>query len=679
MTEKILITSALPYANGPLHFGHIAGAYLPGDCYARFKRLKKKDVLYICGSDEYGVAITIHAEMMGRTPKEHVDIYHEVNKNFFDRLNISFDHYSRTTWKGHEKPVLEFFRDLVENGYIEPRITDQLYSEEDQSFLADRYVVGTCPKCAFEKARGDECPKCGASYEATDLLNPRSKLTNASLALKPTKHWFLLCDKLKEKILLWIKEKKWKPNVLNFAKKYLEDLRPRAITRDSAWGIPVPIEGEQGKVFYVWFDAPIGYISASMEWAEKKGNSDLWKEYWQDPLTKYVQFIGKDNIPFHAIFFPAMLLGQDQPYKTVDELSANEFYNLEGKAFSKTEGWYIDLDDFFERYSSDQIRYAIAATAPESSDSEFKWKSFQRHCNSELLGKYGNLVNRTLVFARKHCKNKIPKSEEIEKEDEEFLKNIRILVAAIEKSYDSFRLLQASQQLMELAHLGNVYFDFKKPWVDLRDESKRKRFETTIAFCIRCLKALAFVSFPIIPETANKLWKMIGYHSDLREESWEAMFVEPFPGQEIPKPEILFNKIEDEQIEEEIAKLKSISERSFGEKMEDPLLKDEITYDSFSKMDLRVAQVVSAVKVPKSRKLLKVEVDMGFEKRTLIAGIGQSYDPEKLIGERVVVLANLKPTKIMGIESQGMILSAVSGKDFELASVKSLPIGSVVS
>src|SRR5579862_125579 len=398
-TEKILITSALPYANGPLHFGHIAGAYLPGDCYARFERLKGNDVLYVCGSDEYGVAITLNAELAGRTPKQHVDIFHEIIKNYFTKLNFSFDHYSRTTWPGHVKTTQEFFRDLLENGYIEEKVTDQLFSEADNRFLADRYVVGTCPKCAFPEARGDECQRCGASYEATDLIQPRSKLTGASLIRKSTKHWFLRFDLFKEKLAQWIAEKEWKPNVINFAKGYIDDLKPRAITRDSDWGIPIPLPHTEGKVFYVWFDAPIGYISAVREWAELKGTPDAWKNYWLDPKTKLVQFIGKDNIPFHAVFFPAMLMGQNQPYKLVDELPANEFYNLEGRQFSKSDGWYIDLDAFFKQFTTDQIRYAIASNAPETSDSEFSWKDFQMRCNSELLGKYGNLVNRTLVFA----------------------------------------------------------------------------------------------------------------------------------------------------------------------------------------------------------------------------------------------------------------------------------------
>ena len=465
---KVLITAALPYANGPLHFGHIAGAYLPADCYARFQRLIGSDVLYICGSDEHGVAITLSAELAGRTPKEHVDYFHQVLKDFFQKMNIDFDHYSRTTWEGHVEPSQTYFKQLLKNGYIEEKVTNQLYSEKDQRFLADRYVMGTCPKCGFEEARGDECPKCGASYEATDLKKPRSKLTGASLSLKATKHWFIRFDLFKDQLSRWIKKKNWKSNVVNFAQNYIDDLKPRAITRDSDWGIPVPLEGAEGKVLYVWFDAPIGYISATKEWALKKGDPEAWKRYWCDEKTKLVNFIGKDNIPFHAIFFPAMTMGQDEPYKTVDELPANEFYNLEGKQFSKSAGWYIDLEEFFKHFSADQIRYAIAANAPETQDSEFSWKDFQMRCNSELLGKYGNLINRVLVFTQNKCEGVMPPYGDLKHEDEVFLEKIHELTQAIYEAYSHFHLRKATQLIMELAQEGNVYFDTKKNKIKIK-------------------------------------------------------------------------------------------------------------------------------------------------------------------------------------------------------------------
>jgi|688.fasta_scaffold01500_30 methionyl-tRNA synthetase len=560
MTQKILITSALPYANGPLHFGHIAGAYLPGDCYARFQRLMKKDVLYICGSDEHGVAITLSADLAGRSPKEHVDIYHEVIKNFFAQLNLSFDHYSRTSWEGHIGPSQQFFKDLLANGYIEERVTDQLFSEKDQKFLADRYVVGTCPKCGFENARGDECTRCGASYDAIDLINPRSKLTNAPLIRKPTKHWFLMLDKFKDRLNQWIDTKNWKPNVVNFIKGYIHEIHPRAITRDASWGVPVPLPEAKGKVLYVWFEASIGYISATMEWAQLQGHSEKWKDYWFDSQTKLVQFIGKDNIPFHAVMFPATIMGQNQPYKLVDELPANEFYNLEGRQFSKSAGWYIDLEDFFTRYTADQIRYAIAANAPETADSEFTWKDFQLRCNAELLGKYGNLVNRILVFAKNNCAGEVPTTHSMEAIDQEFLRQVYSLADQIADSFENFKLRRAVQLIMELAQTGNVYFDTKKPWQDAKKPETRPSMETTLACCLECLKILALTSSPIIPDTAEKVWQMLGYRSKLSEASWVEVIRSRIPaGQKLQEPKILFTRIEDKQIEAEILKLQALS------------------------------------------------------------------------------------------------------------------------
>jgi methionyl-tRNA synthetase len=549
--KKILVTAALPYANGPLHFGHIAGAYLPADCYARFERLKGNEVLYICGSDEHGVAITLSADLAKRTPKEHVDFFHEVIKQFFADLNLSFDHYSRTTWPGHVETTQQFFQDLLANGYIQDKVTDQLYSEADHRFLADRYVVGTCPKCGFEEARGDECQRCGASYEATDLKNPRSKISGAPLVLKPTKHWFLRFDLFKEKLAEWLSKKSWKPNVLNFAAQYVEDLRERAITRDSDWGIPVPLKEAEGKVFYVWFDAPIGYISAMKEWAQKIGKPDAWKEYWLNPETRLVQFIGKDNIPFHAVFFPAMTMGQNQPYKLVDELPANEFYQLEGKQFSKSEGWTIDLESVFKKFTADQIRYVIAANAPETQDSEFTWKDFQARCNGELLAKYGNLANRTLVFAEGKCEGKVPPLGTLQPVDEEFLAKVAQLTQEAATAYETFHLRKACQLIMELAQTGNVYFDAKKPWVAAKTPETKPEMHTTIYCALECLKHLAVVSAPVIPTTAAKLWNLLGYESPLTD--WEQ---KPIPeGQLLRKPEILFTRVEDASIEEETAKL----------------------------------------------------------------------------------------------------------------------------
>lgn len=655
MRRKVLITSALPYANGSLHFGHIAGAYLPGDCYARFERLKGSDVLYICGSDEYGIAITLSAELASRTPKEHVDLFHAINKQLFHQLNFSFDHFSRTTWPGHIPTTQQFFQDLLANGYIEEKVTDQLYSEQDRKFLADRYVIGTCPKCGFLEARGDECQKCGSSYEATDLINPRSKLTGSSLIKKPTHHWFLRFDLFKEKLSEWISKKDWKPNVINFAKAYIEDLKPRAITRDMQWGVPIPLPNTQGKVLYVWFDAPIGYISATQEWAQLHKKPEAWKEYWLDPRTYHVQFIGKDNIPFHAVFFPAMIMGQNTPYKLVDELPANEFYNLEGRRFSKSDGWYIELESFFHQFTADQIRYTIASNAPEGQDSEFTWKDFQTRCNSELLGKYGNLVNRTLVFARNQCEAKVPHLQHLHDEDREFLEKIQKLAQEADDAYAHFRLRRASQIVMELAQLGNIYFDAKKPWVAARSALTHQEMFNTIGCCLECLKTLALISFPIIPETAEKVWKMLGFLTSLSTSRWEEILSHPLPAdQKLPEPSILFTKIEDEVIQKEIDKLKKMSTQPTHLP-----LKEQIGIDDVRKLDLRIAKILHVERVPKSKKLLKLTVDLGFEQRTIVAGIGEKLsDLSTLIGKQIAVVANLKPALLMGIESQGMILAA---------------------
>ncbi|MBP7074758.1 MAG: methionine--tRNA ligase [Rhabdochlamydiaceae bacterium] len=554
MAKRVLITSALPYANGQLHFGHIAGAYLPADCYARFQRLQGSDVLYICGSDEYGVAITLSAELAGRTPKAQVDHFHAVNKDLFQKLHFSFDHFSRTTWPGHVATVQQFFLDLLKNGHIEEKVTEQLYSPQDSRFLADRYVVGTCPKCGFENARGDECTRCGSNYEATDLKNPRSKLTNAPLVLKETKHWFLLFDHFKDQLSKWLGEKPWKPNVLNFAKSYVADLKPRAITRDGEWGVPIPLPNTEGKVLYVWFDAPIGYISATKEWAELKGSPDAWKPFWQDPETTYVQFIGKDNIPFHAVFFPAMVMGQNQPYNLVHHLPANEFLNLEGRQFSKSEGWTIDLTDFFSQFTADQIRYTLAANAPENQDSEFTWRDFQNRCNSELLGKYGNLANRLLVFIQNQCAGQMPSHAP----DSAFLKQLHSKVEEARAAYEHFHLRKAAALLMEIAQLGNVYFDTHKPWSLAKAPETRPQMEKVLSTCLECLKCLALVSLPIIPHAAQKLWQMIGETSQLSEQNWDEVIQNNLLQKTLPKPEVLFKRVEDSQIVAQEEKLKGL-------------------------------------------------------------------------------------------------------------------------
>jgi methionyl-tRNA synthetase len=681
MKKKILITSALPYANGQLHFGHIAGAYLPADAYARFERLRGNDVLYICGSDEYGMAVTLSAELAQRSPQAHVDHYHAVFKQLFNNLAIQFDHYSRTTVAEHTPLVQQFFKELDENGYIEARETEQLFSSDDQRFLADRYVVGSCPRCSFEEARGDECPKCGASYEATDLKHPRSKLTGAPLVRKQTRHWFFLCDRFKPELEKFLSSRPWKTNVLHFAHSFLEELHPRCITRDIEWGVPLPLTEAQDKVFYVWFDAPIGYITFTQEWAKKIGQPDAWKTYWCDPKTHYVQFMGKDNIPFHALFFPAMVMGQNHPYKLVDDLVANEFYNLEGKKFSKSDGWLIELDDFFKKYHADQIRYTIAANAPETGDSEFTWKDFQTRCNSDLVGKFGNLANRVLVFAQNQCGGRIPLQHPLEEIDHRFLNEMSRLTADLEEAYVSYRLRRASQLMMELAQAGNVYFDLKAPWKDAKDPKSRPVMETTIALCLECLKRLACVSFPLIPHTAQKLWELLGFSKPLATELWHELMAYVLPtGRALPKPFILFTKIEDDVIEQEIQALHVMHSQA-QQKQPPPFapLKEQVTIDDFGKLDLRVGLILHAEKVAKSKKLLKLDIDIGFETRTILSGISLHYTPEELVGKKVMVVANLKPATLMGVESHGMILAGSLDASLELVTLNDLPAGAKIS
>lgn len=556
MKERVLITSALLYANGKVHFGHLAGAYLPADIYARYKRLSGDDVLFISGSDEYGFAVTMSAEKEGRSPQEQVDHYHKINEALFKKMEISFDHYSRTTSKKHDPIVQEFFLDLLGNGFIEEQTTKRLYSESEDKFLADRYVMGGCPKCGFEEARGDECPKCGANFEAEDLKNPVSKLTKSPLTLKETSHYFLCCDKFKEQLNDWIEKKNWKPGVVNFIKPYIEDLKPRAITRDMKWGVDLPVEGKDDKVFYVWFDAPIGYITAVKEWGDLRGQEDAVETYFKDPDTKLVQFIGKDNIVFHSVIFPSMCMGQNARYKLVDELPANEFLNLEGKQFSKSNNWTIDLDEFLENYDPDTIRYTLAANAPENSDSEFTWKDFQRRVNGDLVGKFANFVHRTLTFIYNKIDHKVPQPHEYDADDDTFFDEMNLKIKQIAECYNTFSVRQATNLIMELAALSNAYFDHKKPWALLKNKETTEQLNTVLYLSLMAVKALALVSFPIIPETAKKIWAMLNLEGSLENASWEEIKdLQLTPGTLLNKPEILFYKIDDETIEKEISKL----------------------------------------------------------------------------------------------------------------------------
>ena len=546
----------------------------------------------------------------------------------------------------------------MKNGWIEPKITEQLFSEQENRFLADRYVVGTCPKCGFEEARGDECPSCGASFEAVDLKNPRSKMTGSPLVKRETKNWFLLLDKFRDKLQDFISKKPWKENVLNFVSGYIEGLKPRSITRDMSWGIPVPLEEAANKVLYVWFDAPIGYISASREWAIQQGDPDKWKDYWLDANTKLIHFIGKDNIPFHAVIFPAMCMGQNLPLKLVDELPANEFLKLEGRQFSKSDGWTIDLADFLTRYSTDQVRYSLVSMAPETADSEFTFKEFQSRCNSDLVGKFGNFIHRTLSFIQSHLGGRIPLKGPLEKDDEQFSKEIGALFKQAEEAYENFRLRKVIQVLMEMSQRANIYFDQKKPWVLKKDPARQQELETVLHLCLDAIQLLTVVASPLIPDATQEIWKMLASDSL----KWDQAF-QPISAKHLPPPTTLFRKIEDSEIEKEIENLHHLHKKAKKPSMEQQQeqtyipLKPEVTIDLVSQLDLRVAEVLSAERVPKSKKLLKLQVNLGFEKRQIVAGIGASIDPETLPGKKVVIVANLKPALLMGVESQGMILA----------------------
>lgn len=678
--KRVLITAALPYANGVLHFGHIAGVYLPADAFARFSRLLGNEVLFLCGSDEYGVAITLAAELEKRSCKEHVDLFHHRNKELFRQLNISFDYYSRTTSKEHAPLVQEFFLDLLENGHIEKKETMQLFSEAENRFLADRYVIGTCPKCNFDRARGDECTQCGASFEATDLLHPRSKLTENPLILKETSHWFLHFDHFKEKLKTLLEHRMWRDNVQNFSQNLIDQLHERAITRDLNWGVGIPLPQSEGKVFYVWFDAPIGYISLSQEWAKKSGDESLWEKFWLDPKTKYVQFIGKDNIPFHALFFPAMIMGQNRSYKIVDDLVASEFYHLEGRQFSKSEGWTIDLEEFFKTFQVDQIRYYLAASSPETKDAEFSWKAFQSHLNQDLVGKFGNFVHRVLSFLQTNCGGKIPKPNELQALDLRFENQMHQIMQEIQESYQNYRIKKVTQLLMELASCGNTYFDLKAPWKARKDLNFLSSMQTTLFLSLQCCKNLALAAFPLMPTTAEKIFKMLG-ESTMEQAQWQEIMDRSLVAEKtLPQPELLFEKVEESVIEKKIEAL-AVCKKTLEEKRQLPIapLKQQINIEEFDKIDLRVGIIKKAEKLKKSKKLLQLTIDLGLEERTILSGISLHYTPEELIGKKVIVVANLKPAKLMGIESQGMILAGEIDSKLELALIDSLPAGTALS
>lgn len=673
--KRYTVTSALPYANGPVHIGHLAGVYIPADIYVRYLRNKKKDVIFIGGSDEHGVPITIKAMKEGLGPQDIVDRYHQIIKKSFEDFGISFDIYSRTTNKVHYETASDFFKKLYDKNIFIEKVTEQYYDNEANRFLADRYIIGTCPHCGNERAYGDQCEKCGTSLNPTDLINPKSAISGSPLVLKKTKHWFLPLDKFEPELRKWILEehKEWKSNVLGQCKSWLDlGLQPRAVSRDLDWGIPLPIEGAEGKVLYVWFDAPIGYISATKELTPD------WEKYWKNDDTCLVHFIGKDNIVFHCIVFPSMLMAEGS-YILPQNVPANEFLNLEGDKISTSRNWAVWLHEYLEEFPNKQdvLRYVLTANMPETKDNDFTWKDFQARNNSELVAILGNFVNRTLVLTHKYFEGKVPLCSNISQADMDILKQAITAKSEIENNLENFRFREALKSYMNIARIGNKYLAESEPWK--LANSDMEKVKSIIAVSLEITGLLAVLGEPFLPFTAKKLKSML----NLVDYSWDMVGTKPVfqSGHAINKAELLFDKIDDDAIEKQLQKLmqtKLLNEQN-AEKKHIPV-KENIAYDDFAKMDIRVATVKHAERIPKTNKLLKLTLQVGFEERTVVSGVAHCYQPEDLIGKQVCLLANLEPRTIKGIESKGMVLFAedLNGKLTAVCPIVSTDNGSIV-
>jgi len=655
--KRTLVTAALPYANGPVHIGHLAGCYLPSDIYVRYLRSIGHDVKFVCGSDEHGVPITIKAKKENTTPQAIVDKYHKIMGDAFKDFGISFDIYSRTSSKVHHQTASDMFKVMYEkNGFTE-QVTEQYYDEVAQQFLADRYIVGTCPNCANPNAYGDQCERCGSTLNATDLINPKSALSGNKPVLKQTKNWFLPLDKLQPKIKEYLeKHSDWKPNVYGQCKSWLESgdgLRPRAMTRDLDWGIPVPVKGAEGKVLYVWFDAPIGYISATKELLP-----DTWEDYWKKDDSRLIHFIGKDNIVFHCIIFPAMLMEHGE-FILPDNVPANEFLNLEGDKISTSRNWAVWLHEYLLEFKDKQdvLRYTLCANAPETKDNDFTWKDFQTKNNSELVAIFGNFINRTLVLTHKFYSGKVPATSSYNKEDLLVLEELAKAPDKISKAIEQFKFREAVSELMNVARIGNKYLAETEPWKLIKTDEERVKTIMNVALQISC--NLAILSEPFLPFTSKKLFDMLSIHPlkwpSAKQTSNMAQ------GHIINKDELLFSKIEDTDVQIQLDKLQQSKAENEQNKPAQEI-KAETSFDDFSKMDIRTATILEAEVVPKTDKLLKLLLDTGVEKRTVVSGIAQYYNPKDIIGQKVCILANLAPRKIKGIESQGMILMAENAK-----------------
>ena len=657
--KRHTVTAALPYANGPVHIGHLAGVYVPADIYVRYLRSKGEDVAFICGSDEHGMAITMRARKEGVKPQDIVDKYHSMIKDSFGQLGISFDIYSRTSKDIHHETAQEFFRTLYEDDKLEERTSEQYYDEEAKQFLADRYITGTCPKCGHPSAYGDQCENCGSSLNATDLINPKSTLTGNAPVLKETKHWYLPLQDYEKWLNQWIVEghkNDWKSNVWGQCKSWIDGgLQPRAMTRDLDWGIKVPVKGADGKVLYVWFDAPIGYISATREWAAEKGID--WQPYWQDKDTKLVHFIGKDNIVFHCIIFPAILKAHGE-YILPDNVPANEFLNLENDKISTSRNWAVWLHEYLEELpgKQDVLRYTLCANAPETKDNDFTWKDFQARNNSELVAILGNFVNRAVVLTHKYFDGKVPERGELFDIDKEVLDALGQVPNKIGSAIERYRFREALAEMMELARMGNKYLADTEPWKLIKTDEERVK--TILNIALQLVANLSIVAEPFIPFSADKLKDFL----NLERFNWaKAGNDELLPtGHQLEKAQLLFEKIEDKTIQAQVDKLEATKKQNEMENKEIEVtpIKDEIVFDDFMKLDFRVATILEAKKVEKSNKLLQFLVDTGVDKRTILSGIAKHYSPDELIGQQVMVVANLAPRKMMGVESHGMILMA---------------------
>ncbi len=654
--KRYTVTSALPYANGPIHIGHLAGVYVPADIYVRYLRSKGEDVVFIGGSDEHGVPITIKARNEGITPQEVVDRYHNVIKKSFKELGVSFDVYSRTSADIHHETASEFFKKLHDEGKFVEKTSEQYYDAEANQFLADRYITGTCPRCDFDKAYGDQCESCGSSLSATDLINPKSALSGNIPVLKETKHWYLPLDSYENWIKEWILDghKEWKPNVYGQVKSWIDHgLQPRAVTRDLDWGVKVPVEGEDGKVLYVWFDAPIGYISATKEWSENTGKD--WTPYWKDEDSKLVHFIGKDNIVFHCIIFPAMLHAEGS-FIVPENVPANEFLNLEGDKISTSRNWAVWLHEYLEEFpgKQDTLRYVLTANAPESKDNDFTWKDYQARNNNELLAIFGNLVNRTLVLTHKYYQGVIPERGELNDFDQQTLEELKAFPSKIAKSIENYRFREAVNELMNLARLGNKYLTDNEPWKLAKTDPERVK--TIMNISLQICANLAVVCEPFLPFTSEKLSKMMNLPVYKWDDAGSADLIKA--GEHINKAELLFEKIEDSVIEGQVNKLLETKKQNEAAQAPVNPSKANINFEDFMGMDIRIGTIIEAEKVAKTKKLLKLTVDTGIDQRTVVSGIAEFYKPEDLIGQQVSILVNLEPKKLRGIESQGMILMA---------------------